>query len=152
MISTATLFLAGLVNGSIYSHVWGNSYIFDELEFLGAYFFDILVFCCLAFLLSLFIKKAGFVIVALFLYSIMFEPILSVILENAPYFKNGIWPELTPFFPIHALNDLIPLPFGKYFFQEITDNVPLKAIMISFVWMVIYIAGIYRILVFRDLK
>ncbi len=152
LVSTTTLFVAGLVNGSIYSDVWGRSYIFDELEFLGAYFFDIFVFCCLAFLLALLIRKAGFVIVLLFLYSIMFEPILTVILEHAPYFENGIWPRLTPFFPIHALNDLIPIPFGRYIFQEITDYVPLKAILISSGWLLIYLAGVYGLLTRRDLK
>ncbi len=150
--SAVTLFLAGIVNGSIYSHVWGSKYIFQELEFIAAYFYDIVVFCSLAFLLSLLIKKAGFVIVALALYALMFEPIVSVILENAPYFRDGVWPKITPFFPIHALNDLIPVPFGKYIFVEITDYVPWKAIAISTGWLFLYIFAIYNLLTRRDLK
>ena len=67
LISTLFLFLSGMINGAIYSHVWGGQYILDELEFLAAYFFDIVVYCSLAFLLSLIIKKSGFVIVLLFL-------------------------------------------------------------------------------------
>ena len=55
-ISTAFLFIAGFINGSIYSHIWGMEYIFDEMEFLFAYFYDIVVYCTLAFLLSLIIK------------------------------------------------------------------------------------------------
>jgi ABC-2 type transport system permease protein len=151
-ISTLFLFLSGLINGSIYSHVSGPEYIFDELEFLGAYFYDIVVYCSLALLLSLIIKKAGFVIVALFLYTLMFEPILTTIFENQPYLKVRFYAQITPYFPIHALNDLIPLPFGKYFFQEIQDNVPASAIMISTTWFVIYLSAIYYLLTKRDLK
>ena len=118
LFSTAILWASCLVNGSIYSHVWGVDYIFDELEFVGAYFYDLIVYSCLAFLLTLIIKKPGFVIIALFLYTMMFEPIAATILENAPFFRDGVWPYITPFFPVHSLNDLIPSPFPKYIFRE----------------------------------
>ena len=151
-VSTLFIFIAGLVNGSIYSHVFGTEFIFDEMEFLAAYFYEIVVYCTLAFLLALVIKKAGFVIVALFLYTIMFEPIAVAILENAPYFENGIWPEIAQFFPIKSLNNLIKVPFGRYIFMEIEDNIAIKAIAISFGWFVFYLSSISFILNKRDLK
>lgn len=152
LMSTLFIFIAGLVNGSIYSHVFGTDVIFDEMEFLAAYFYEIVVYCTLAFLLALVIKKAGFVIVALFLYTIMFEPIAVAILENAPYFRDGIWPEIAQFFPIKSLNNLIKVPFGRYVFMEIEDNIALKAIAISFGWFVFYLFSISYILNKRDLK
>jgi hypothetical protein len=152
LVSTLFLFVAGLINGIIYSHVWGLEYIFDELEFIAAYFYEIVVYCTLAFLLALLIKKAGFVIVALLLYTIMFEPIAVAILENAPYFRDGIWPEIAQFFPIKSLNSLITLPFGRYIFMEIEDNVSLSAVAITFGWFVFYISSIVYILNKRDLK
>lgn len=151
-ISTLFLFIAGLVNGSIYSHVWGSQYIFDEMEFLAAYFYDIVVYCTLAFLLSLIIKKAGFLIIALFLYTIMFEPIAAAIFQNAPYFKDGIMSVVSDYFPIKSLNNLIPVPYGRYIFREIDDFVPLKAIISSTVWFAIYLSSIVFILNKRDLK
>jgi len=152
LISTLFIFIAGLINGSIYSHVLGTDVIFDELEFLAAYFYEIVVYSTLAFLLALIIKKAGFVIVALFLYTIMFEPIAVAILENAPYFENSIWPEIAQFFPIKSINNLIKVPFGRYLFMEIEDNISLKAIAISFGWFVVYLTSIVFILNKRDLK
>lgn len=152
LVSTLFLFTSGLINGALYSHVWGASFIFDELEFLFAYWYDIVIFCTLAMLLSLIIKKAGFVIIALTLYTFMFEPIAGVIMTEAPFMKNGIWPQVAPFLPIHALNDMIPVPFLKYLFQEIVDNIPIKALIISTGWFVIYLAGITFILNRRDLK
>ncbi len=151
-VSMITLFLAGIINGSIYSNVIGFEYIFAELEFLFAYFFDIFVFCVFAFLLTLLLKKTGFVIVGLFLYSLMFEPILSVTLENVPALQGTLWQEIPRFFPIHALNDLIPIPFGKYIFREIEDNVPISALLISSAWLMVYLFTINHLLSRRDLK
>ena len=99
-ISTLFLFVLGFINGSIYSHVWGMEYIFDEMEFLAVFFYEVIIYCTLAFLLSLIIKKAGFVIVALFLYTLMFEPIATTIMINAPALADGIAPEIAQFFPI----------------------------------------------------
>ena len=152
LVSSLFLFLAGLVNGSIYSHVIGLEYIFDELEFLAAYFFDIVVFCSLAFLLVLLIKKSGFVIIALALYTLMFEPILTSILTYSSATKDGIWPEIAQFFPIKALNDMIPVPYPKYIFREIVDNVPWKPVMISIGWFAVYLSSIMFILKKRDLR
>ena len=152
LVSTLFLFVAGLINGMIYSHVWGAEFIFNEMEFLLAYFYEIVVYSTLAFLLALIIKKAGFVIVALFLYTIMFEPIAVAIFENAPYFRDGFMPEVVQFFPIKSLNNLITIPYGRYVFMEIEDNISIKAIIISLGWFAIYLSSIVYILNKRDLK
>lgn len=151
-ISTLFLFINGLITGSIYSHVWEARFIFDELEFLFAYFLDIVVYCSLAFLLALVIKKADFVIVLLFLYSMMFEPIVSAILTNAPYFRDTFWSELVAFFPVQSLNNLITVPFGRYVFMEIQDYIPFKTLAIALGWLVIYLWSVISILKRRDLK
>ena len=152
LVSTLFLFVAGLINGMIYSHVWGAEFIFNEMEFLLAYFYEIVVYSTLAFLLALIIKKAGFVIVALFLYTIMFEPIAVAIFENAPYFRDGFMPEVVQFFPIKSLNNLITIPYGRYVFMEIEDDISIKAIIISLGWFAIYLSSIVYILNKRDLK
>lgn len=150
--SATFLFVAGLINGSIYSHVQGSTYIFSELEFIAAYCYDILVYCSLAFLITIVIKKTGFAIIALSLYTLMFEPIATLILEYSPYFKGTFWSEFVPYFPIKTLNNLIPVPFPRYYFQEITDNVPISAVAISTGWLAFYLGSIYFLLSRRDLK
>ena len=102
--------------------------------------------------MALIIKKAGFVIVLLFLYTIMFEPIAVAILENAPYFKDGIWPQIAQYFPIKSLNNIIKVPFGRYVFMEIEDNISLNSIAISFGWFVFYMSSIVLILNKKDLR
>ncbi len=152
LVSSLFLFLAGLLNGSIYSSVQGVEYIFDELEFIAAYFYDIVVFCSLAFLVSLLIKKSGFAIIALFLYTLMFEPIFTVNFEHNPYFEGSFFRELSPYLPVRSMNNLIQVPFQKYIFREIVDYVPLKAVLICTGWLAIYMGAIYYRLTKRDLK
>lgn len=152
LLSTLFLFIAGFINGSIYSHVWGVEYIFDEMEFLFAYMYDIIVYCTLALLLSLIVKKSGFVIIALFLYTLMFEPIATAIMENVPFFRDGIAPSLAQFFPIKSLNNLITVPYGKYVFMEIEDDVSYSALAIVTGWFTLYLSAIFYILNKRDLK
>ena len=151
-ISTGLLFLLGIVFGSLFSHVWEAKYIFAELEFVAAYFYQIVLFCTMAFLLSLLIKKPGFVIVSLFLYSLMFEPIAVAIIENAPFSRDTWVVDAVQFLPIKSMNNLIALPFKRYFFYEVHDYISIKALFISLVWFAIYISSIIFILKKRDLK
>lgn len=151
-LSTLLLFVLGIINGSVYSHVWGAAYIFDEMEFLAVFFYEVVIYCTLAFLLALIIKKAGFVIVALFLYTLMFEPVVTAIMINAPFFRDGIAPDIARFFPVKALNNLISVPFGRYIFMEIEDNVSIKALLIATGWFAVYLASVFYILNKRDLN
>jgi ABC-2 type transport system permease protein len=152
LFSVCFLFLSGLINGYFYSHVWGTFYIFDELEYLLAYGWEIVVYCTLAFLISLLIKKSGFVIVFLFLYTLMFEPILVAILENHPNTKFTFWADFAQFFPIKSLNNLISIPFGRYILQEIQDSIPPVAFFITLGWFVVYLSLIMLFLIKKDLK
>jgi ABC-2 type transport system permease protein len=151
-LSTLVLFIAGFINGSIYSHVWGAEYIFDEMEFLLAYFYDIVVYCTLAFMLALFLNKAGFAIIALFLYTMMFEPLITVNMIYNPNINDGIAPYIAQYFPIRSLNNLIPIPYSKYIFMEIEDNVPLSAVWISTGWFAIFLSLIFLKLNKKDLN
>ena len=152
LVSALFVLNAGLINGSIYSNAYAMPFMFDKLEFILAYFYDIVVFCSLAFLIALIIKKSGFAIITLFLYSMMFEPILALIFENAPYFEGTFFRSLVPYLPIKSLNNLIQVPFKKYIFQEIVDYIPISALLISTGWLMIYITTIYYRLTKKDLK
>lgn len=152
LVSALFVFIAGLINGSIYSNAYAMPFMFDNLEFILAYFYDIVVFCSLAFLIALIIKKSGFAIISLFLYTMMFEPILAIILENTSYFDGTLYQSLVPYLPIKSLNNLIQVPFKKYIFQEIVDYIPISALIITTGWLMIYITVIYYRLAKKDLK
>lgn len=148
--SMALLFLIGLVAGLIYSHVQGTSYMFSSLEFILAYGLEIFAFLSFALLISLLVRKAGVVIVMLLMYTLVFEPLISTILEQAPGVP-GWAAQLAQFLPVNAISNLIHIPFQRYFFMEIQDYISWKEIAIVLGWIGINITLSYRILTRKDL-
>ena len=148
-LATIFLFLIGFILGMIYSKVRSVDVIFSELEFLPAYFLEVCTFLSLAFLLSILIKKSGFVIVLLFMYTLIFEPIFTSILVHAPFIPDSL-EKTAPFFPIRSLNNLIRVPFQKYVFMKIQDYVAWIDIYIVTGWLIIYNMLILLILKKRD--
>ncbi|MEO1253554.1 MAG: ABC transporter permease [Bacteroidota bacterium] len=154
-ICTLVLFVSGLVAGMTYSHVTDIKYIFDELEYLVAYFLQLVVFCLFAFSLAMVIKKAGFAIVLLFLYTIVFEPILTAMLEFAPFTKDYTT-GIVKFFPIYSIEKLCgkayESPFARYLFQEIKDDIFWYEWLIAIGWGFLFLLFINWILNKKDLK
>lgn len=148
---TIVLVAMGILTGSIYSHTHDVGAMFTDMEFLFAFFYQVVTYCMLAFLLSLVIKKSGFVIVALILYTLMFEPILAAILANAPQIRETTgW--IVDFLPAMSLFNLIDVPFQRYFFWEIKDYIGFKELAIVTGWLIFYVSLTSRLLVKRDLK
>lgn len=150
LVNTVVLFLNGLILGLIYSYDKSPEAIFAGSEFLFAFFLHNLTFFVFTFLLSILIKRTGIVIVLLGIYTLFAEPIATMILANVPTFPK-ICKDIVAYFPIKALNNLIPNPYGRYMFMEITDYIPLKSIMIVVGQLGIYLASIWLILKKRDI-
>jgi ABC-type transport system involved in multi-copper enzyme maturation permease subunit len=148
--AVAFIFVEGLVMGLIYSHVITFRDIFSELEFLAGYFFEVFTFLSFALLVGLVLKKAGFAIVFIFMYTLIFEPFLTINLQYNELIKEHTsW--IVPFFPIRALNNLIQVPFQRYIFMEIRDFIAWKDVLIVFVWLLVFQGIIYRLLTKRDI-
>ena len=150
-VCTIVLFVSGLFAGLMYSHVTELKYIFDEMEFLLAYFLQLVAISMFAFCVALIIKKAGFAIVFTFLYSAFFEPIATAILEYAPFAKDYT-AGLVKFFPIYSIRNLIDVPFPKYILREINDNVFWYEWLIVLLWIGLFVAFITYRLNRKDLK
>jgi hypothetical protein len=149
-IATFFLFLQGLITGLIYSNIREARFIFMELEFLAAYFLELFTFLSFALLIALVLKRAGFAIVILFMYTLIFEPILAINLEHIPQIPDQ-YRAIVPFLPIKALNNLIKVPFQRYVFMEIQDYIGWVETVIVIGWLIIYNFFIIWILRKRDL-
>jgi ABC-type transport system involved in multi-copper enzyme maturation permease subunit len=148
--ATIFIFLEGVITGLIYSTVKYPELIFSELEFLLAYFLEVVTFLCFAMLLAILLKRAGFAIVLIFMYTLIFEPFLTVNMEHNPLIKDQVsW--FAPFLPIRALNNLIHVPFQRYVFMEIQDYIAWKDTLIVLGWLAFYLLGIFKLLDKRDI-
>ncbi|GAB4244748.1 MAG: ABC transporter permease [Ekhidna sp.] len=150
-VCTLVLFISGLIGGFLYSHVTDLKYVFDEMEFLVAYFLQLVAISMFAFCFALIIKKAGFAIVFIFIYSMFLEPITTAIMEHVDLFKDHT-AVFVKFFPIYAIRNLIDIPFPKYILQEINDDVYWYEWLICLAWIGLYTLFITYILNKKDLK
>lgn len=151
LVCTLVLFGSGLVTGLIYSHVTDTQYIFDELEFLVAFFMQLVAMSMFAFCVALIIKKAGFAIVFIFLYSSFFEPVATTIMEYAPFAKEYT-ADIVKYFPIYSIRNLIDIPFPRYLLQEISTDILWYEWAIVLGWIGVYGGVITYLLNKKDLK
>jgi hypothetical protein len=141
------IWLAGTLMGLFYGSGFRFSLYIMDMEFLLAHFLELVTFLNLAMLISVLMKKAGFAIIGLCFYAIFLEPALVGILN---YKFDDHW--LITLFPIHAVNNLIEVPFQRYVFMEIQDFVKLSSALIALAWLVISIGLNYFLIAKRDVN
>lgn len=144
LVSVVFIFITGLVIGLFSSPVKDISSIFAHADFLLAHGLEMFAFFSFTLLLSIFIRRTGFALVLLLIYSIMLEPLFALYIG---YKFEG--PEL--FFPIKSINLLIENPFTKYLLMETTEHVKWTSALIALAWTVVFNYGSYMILRKRDL-
>ena len=153
-VCTLFLFVTGLITGLIYSHVTDLKYIFSELDYIFSYFLQIVAFCLFAFCIALVIKKAGFAIVAIIIYSI-FQVIFTSFLEFSQWTRDYM-ADFVKFFPLYSIEKLTgkiyESPFARYLLQEIKTDVYWYEYLIVLVWIALFCAFITYILNKKDLK
>ena len=152
--ATSLLFLTGLINGLFLAHPDSLMNVFSNMDILAGYWLEIFTYLCFSTVITLLIRKPGIVIVGLFLYTLMFEPLLTVILiEGADEFKyvKDYHAVIGQLFPVRSLMNLIHPPFPKYVFYEVQDYISFKEFGVVMAWLGIYIGTIYWLLRRKDL-
>lgn len=144
LIATVMLFGLGLIAGFINSPITSIGSIFENIEFMFAYFLHVVHFLMFTFVISLLIRRAGFTIALVLFWTYIVEPIVSGI--SAKYF--GIVGDL---FPMEAGWNLIQVPFLKYGFQETQDYVSIQDWAIALVWIGLFAWSSYALITKRDI-
>ncbi len=155
--ATLLLLVIGISTGLIFGHPESYPSILTSAQFLLAYCLEVVTYLTFAFLLTLIIRRSGIVIVGLMMYTLAFEPLLTLFLTNFPEFLSDyasvpiILKQVAAFFPIRALNNLIHVPYQRWALQEIQDYVSLKEVLIVLGWLAFNIRVCYWLLRKRDL-
>ncbi|UII23602.1 ABC transporter permease [Fulvivirga ligni] len=141
--STVLVFLTGLVSGLIYTSDLADASILEGSEFVLAYFLDLFTYLVFAFFLTVLFKRSALTVFMLLLYS-PFEYIVAAFFPNNLEF-------ITEYFPLHAINNLIEIPFPRYIFREIQDYVSFSAVAVVLFYLCLFIYVIYYKLKSSDL-
>lgn len=145
VLSAGVLLLIGLIMGVLYSDVQGLNYILQHIEFVPVHALQFFIYFLFAMLIVFLIKRSGISIVFLLFYTVILEPIVVALTIYA--FKM---PTLASFYPMSAIGALVPLPFGKYAFQETQTYVGMGDLAIALLWMALFSVSIYFLLKKKD--
>jgi len=144
LVSTFFIFVMGLVIGLLFSPVKDPHSIFLHADFLVGHFIEMLVFLSFTLFVGILIRRTGFALVLLFMYTLIIEPVFALWIN---YKFDG--PEM--FFPVKAINLLITNPFSKYLLMQTQEHILISSIVIALVWGLVFNLGSYFLLRKRDL-
>ena len=130
-MSVAMVFIIGLITGFIYSPEIDWKYVFSDLEFFPAYFLEVFTFLSFALMLGILIQRSGLTIILLLLSRIIEAPLDA-------YVANHYSSDITQFFPLQSISNLVAMPFARYAFQEIQDYVSPLSVVIAAAWMLVF--------------
>ena len=141
--SALFIFVIGLVTGLIYTPELEWKYVVQSMPFVAAYGLQMFTYLSFALMLGIIIQRSGLTILLL-----MFASTIELIIKlNLPDSLEVI----KQYFPMDAIDNLVPNPFLKYVFQEIQDYVSLAAVAIAMAWMFLFNYFSYRRLKSADI-
>jgi len=137
------VFLTGLITGMIYTPEIEFRYVVDGMEFVLAFFLDLMLYLILAFFLTTFLKRSALTVFILLIW----RPVELILIA---YLDDSIkW--IGDFFPMQAAVNMIDVPFPRYWLQEIQDYIPIGPLLIVIGYIIFFVYLLYRRLCRSDL-
>ena len=125
-LSVAMIMVISFSTGLIYTPSINWNYVFADMEFLVAYFIEILSFLSFALMLGIFIQRSGLTIIFLLLARMLELIVRENIDEYVPW--------IIAYLPLESIANLVPMPLERYAFQEIRDYLTVSSIAIAIAW------------------
>lgn len=141
MFSTLLVLTVGFALGFSQGVKVDSTVIFGRLDFVLAYFFELLVYFIYALFLALAIRKTGLSIILLLVYDFILEPILS---WSVPDY-------ISEFLPMNTIDNLNQFPFMKYVGNEVQSVVSLEQLIWAATYGIFFAFLSYVVLNKRDL-
>lgn len=110
--STVFVFVMSLILGYSFSSYNELSIVFSDMEYLLAYFVKLVGFFSFCLFLGVLVKRSAFAIGFLFIWNII-EGIANGILTFKIFPKSDTASQITQFFPLESMSNLIVEPFTR---------------------------------------
>jgi len=163
-ISTIGVFLMSIIIGSIYSTYTEFSIVFDDLEYLLAYFFKLVAFFSFCLFITLLVRRSVFSIGILIVLSaiewITYAYLRWEVYENETQIIGYNFAEnISQFFPLMSMYNLIEQPMIRYATRVSPKDIDFPydyavhwyEIAIVLGWTALFVFLSYRLLKKRDL-
>ena len=161
-ISTLFVFIMSLILGYSFSSYTELGIVFQDLEYLLAYFVKLIGFFSFCLFLGILVKRSAFAIGFLFVWNIL-ESILKGILSFKIFPEGKTAENIMQFLPLESMSNLIVEPFSRLsVIKNIQTaiggagngkdySVHFTSILIVLTWTVIFMLMSYKLLKKRDL-
>ena len=160
-ISTLFVFIISMILGLAFSDYTEVGIIFSDMQYLLAYFIKLMGFFAMCLFLGVLVKRSAFAIGFLVVWWIV-ESILYGLMKWQFFKDTNIAENVSQFFPLSAMSNLIKEPFTKLgAIQSIanqvnetiekTYDVQFLDVAIVLIWTALFIYWSYAILKRRDL-
>jgi ABC-2 type transport system permease protein len=164
LASTAFIFILSLILGYSFSSYTEASIVFNDLDYIAAFFLKLTAFFSFCLFLGMLIKRSAFALGFLIVWFII-EKIIHLILAFKVFEPKSLMPDrIMGFLPLEAMSNLIKEPFTRFqVYQAIESQVAQGTVnvkdysthwyefLIVIIWIVIFMLMSYRILKKRDL-
>lgn len=104
LANTILIFILGWIFGLIYSSAYSFGDMFANIHILGIYFIQAVSYMIFALFLTIWLRNKTLSMVVLLLYSLIFEPIIRLVV------RKYVWVKLGLFFPVKVTTKLTPIP------------------------------------------
>lgn len=159
--STLFIFILSLVLGFTFSSYNELGIVFSDLEYLVAYFVNLVGFFSLCLFLAVLIKRSAFTLGFLFIWFLI-EKISYSYFKFEVFNRSSRVDDVYSFFPLESIGNLLVEPFTRFSVirtiqTTIGDNtikdysIHFSSILIVCIWVSIFIYASYKIIQKRDL-
>lgn len=159
--STVFIFVLSLVLGYSFSSYNELGIVFSDLDYLIAYFVNLVGFFSLCLFLAVLIKRSAFALGFLFIWFLV-EKISYSYFKFEVFNRSSKVDDVYSFFPLESIGNLIVEPFTRFSVirslqTTIGDNtikdysIHFSSLVIVCVWVSIFIYASYKIIQKRDL-
>ena len=161
MVSTLFVFIVSLILGLIFSDYNEIGIIFSDIEYLLAYFINLIGFFSFCLFLGILVKRSAFALGFLLIWSIM-EGIIYGFLKWEMFRNTDLVDNIIQLFPLASMSNLIKEPFSRLGAVQSAANqlgeafdkdysVQFMTILIVLTWTCLFVYGSYAVLKKRDL-
>ncbi len=144
LAATFYLFICGLIIGFLHTETIYMSKVFQESRLIFQFFLLCMSYMTFGWLIGTFVRRTGLALFVYLAYTMFFEPIFRWAI-HLRYFPG----KSMHLYPLNAVEDLAPIPFGKIASQFLSENdfglflTPSVAVMASSVYLLVFLGLIW---------
>lgn len=142
VVGMVVAFVVAMCCGFSYASDTSFSMVVKDMYFIPVLGLTIFLYSSLALLVSVLLKRSGFTIVLLLMYTLIFEPFIVFNFNHNPFLPEGM-KKFGGIMPVEVINNLIHMPFKKYMMQGAAEMLTFGDVALAMGWGIIYWMLIY---------